>query len=215
MEKIIEKIKKVLREEGNLHPSEQLLDKIASNCEVHSYKAKQPIVMEGEANSNLYLIADGTARISYINDSGDEVTFGFGSAGAAFMSPYAYYGGKGAYFSLHACDKCTALVMSKGAFDQLKQENHEFALWVIDMLMHQFYDCEVKTEMMSASAEVRYERLANGELLKRNLEFSSIRPDVVKLVSDKVLASYLDINPTYLSKVKRRILRPGSEEGGK
>ena len=65
---------------------------------------------------------------------------------------------------------------------------------MFNLAIGQIYTSELKVTYVSGTAEDRYKRLLK------------IRPDIVTAISANRLASYLGITPSYMCKLRRKLL---------
>lgn len=108
-------------------------------------------------------------------------------------------GGQPAFTRVEGCClRNVVLKMSKGRFLQLTDKYPELAMWYRGYLEHQLSGYEMRNSKINGSAE---------EQLRT---FMLHRPGVMKTVPLQMIASYLQITPQYLSRLRRRIFSPGS-----
>lgn len=187
-------LKKVLSNECKYHISEKMLDILFEQVEEIRIKSKESIIEYGVVNSNIYIVKSGILAGMYF-DGNKEKTFGFASSGTLLLSPHSYYMGKESFIHLEACTESVVLKVSKKDFDKILMEHHEFALWMYTMAMAQIFVFEMKLSLINGTAKERYSSLFKN------------RPDIINSVSMKLLASYLDVTPSYLCRIKREIMR--------
>lgn len=195
-----------LRSVGSYTPRQETIEALLNAGETRVYKAKKCIVAEGDVVTDFYILKKGIARIAYF-DGNQEVTFGFGSTGTLFLSPLGFCMRSPAFFSMIACTAVEMIVVSKQQFKTLCESSHDMALWMLDSSVHQFCACEMKSEMLRGSATESFQSLTNGVIRKRFEDIEKNRPDIVKSVSSKVLASYLGITSAYLSNIRKAIYK--------
>ena len=147
------------------------------------------MIEAGTINTDVYLIKEGILRMSYLFDD-REVTYGFGGPGSFFLSPFSFYMNRPAFIQVDTCKSGAVLLrMSKERFYGLMQSSHEFALWMFDIAIYQILACELKLSLINGTAKERYLSLVKN------------RPEVLKYISKKMIASYLDVTPEYLSRI--------------
>ena len=88
----------------------------------------------------------------------------------------------------------SVLRIRRDVFFSLMRESHEFSLWMFDIAMGQFYTSECKMIQINGSAEERYRNL---------LKF---RPDIANVISANRMASYLNVTPSWLCKIRKKLL---------
>lgn len=144
----------------------------------------------GKVDTNIYVISEGIVRMCHF-DGNKEITLGFSSKGTVIVSPFGYSRSLPAHIYAVACNKCIVKKISKQTFDRKIEESHEFAHWVYTVAIRQFEMYEKKLKILSGPMEERYE--------------ATIRQDIIRNVSSKVIASYLGITNFYLCKIKRKL----------
>ena len=192
-----------IKQESKFSISESLFNEVLQKAEHCKVPAKKFIVEAGRCDTSIYIIEDGLARIAWF-DGQKEVTFGFGSIGTIFMSPIGYYGKGEAHYFFQACTECSFYRLSQSTFDALVLKYHEFSNFVLGVALNQFRGCEMKSSVISGTAKDRCGLLVDGTAKSRFRQLSK-RPDIMKNVSSKVLASYLGITPAYLSNLRKAI----------
>lgn len=182
-------LRELIREEGNYGISDQEIDRLLDNMEEISVPAKTPVIQTGKINTNVYLIKEGILRISYISDV-REVTYGFGGPGSFFLSPSSFYMNRPAFMQVDTCKTAASLLrMTRERFYSVMQVSHEFAAWMFNIAMYQIFMCETKLSLINGTAKERYVSLIKN------------RPEILKYISKKNIASYLDVTPEYLSRI--------------
>ncbi len=85
--------------------------------------------------------------------------------------------------------------ISKAELTRLASESHDFAQWMMFMSLEQLLFHEKKLEVV------------NGDAKERFLALFKNRPEIIKNVSLKILASYIGVTPEYLSKLRRNFVK--------
>ena len=206
-----QRLAKAFREDSPIELTDEVIDMVIDSCEERVYPRKSEIVAVGMMDSNIYITAEGINRISYIHNA-KEVTFGFGGEGSIFMSPLGFIKHMPAHLSLIAVIDCKMLVMPKAAFERMMEQSILFARWMFYLGMAQFSIIEFKSKAFQQPVKTRYSDILKRRDIEKYKSFKLNHPDIVNLVSDKVLASYLDIIPTHLASIKKQLME---EERGK
>lgn len=168
------------------------------------YKAKKHVVKAGDRDTNIYMIIEGLARMSYFNGQ-IEVTYGFGNEGTFFLSPKGFCAGEEAVYSIVAVTDVKMLRLPKEKWLQLMDSSHDFCKWMLHLCMYQFYASELKTEHLQGTAEEKLQNLEKNSVVRDLMSLDGRHPDVVRLVPSNVLASYLGITQSYLSNIRKKI----------
>ena len=163
--------------EGSFILPEDLAHKIFSGAEDVWVGPRESVIGYGKVDTNIYIVAEGILRAGYF-DGNKEVTLAFTDIGTMFMSLHGYFAGKPAFIYYQACSKCLLKRISKEFFDNLIEESPVFARWVYSVAIHQLYALERKVSLI------------NGTVKERYLALIKNRPDIIKNVSMKVIASW-------------------------
>lgn len=204
-------INQLIKEECFFPISDEVVELFIANCEVVKFKKNQPIIEEGICNSSLYVIKKGNIRLSY-RDLDKEVIYGFAGPGTFILSPHSFCKHEGAFFTYHTLNSCETLCMKEETLMRLLHESHEFAIMLFYLCICQFDACEMKAQTLSGSAKENYKSLQDGLARKRYAEFQRNHPDLITSMTSKMLASYLGINQTYLSRIRREIIEESKEK---
>lgn len=184
----------LINEECTFRMSDALIDTMLNLGTVRSLKRRECIIRAGEVNDDIYIIIDGIMR-SWYRDGEQEVTQAFGPPGTLMQSHHSYYAGEPASVNYEACCGVKLLHIKRADFDALIESNPEFARWNLRLVQNQLYHYEIKNRVINGPARERYERLIWH------------RPDIVRNVPLKIIATYLGVTPEYLSKIRRQIVQ--------
>lgn len=179
--------------EGSFILPEDLAHKIFSGAEDVWVGPRESVIGYGKVDTNIYIVAEGILRAGYF-DGNKEVTLAFTDIGTMFMSLHGYFAGKPAFIYYTACNKCLVKRISKEFFDSVIEDSPVFARWVYSVAIHQLYALERKVSLINGTVKERYLALIRN------------RPDIIKNVSMKVIASYLGVSPYYLCRLKKTLL---------
>ena len=183
-----------LKAEGTFGPSDDLLDRIIGIARPVSLKPGGILIGYGQLNTDVYIVKEGILQLLYF-DGVKEVTFGFAFPGTFLLSPHSFYMNQPAVMQIESCRiSSTVMRIPKRQFDKLLEESHELALWMFNLALGQIYTSELKVTYVSGSAVESYKRLLK------------IRPDIVTAISMNRLASYLGITPSWMCKLRKKLL---------
>lgn len=189
-----EPIRKLLKEEGNFGPSEEIIERFLSASEEITLRPRERLIDHGTINTNVYCIKEGIIRLFHIEES-REITFGFATSGTIILSPHSYYMRQPVFLMAENCKtQATVLKMTKVKFDSLLEESHEFSRWMFNIAMGQLYSCEHKLFLIKGTAKERYLAVVRN------------RPEIIRAVPGNIIASYLGITPQYLSHLKNELM---------
>lgn len=184
----------LIKQEGNFHPSEEVIRKLLSLGKEVYFPAKKPVIEYDRINTNVYVVKSGILRVVYYEEE-REVTYGFTSPGTIFLSPRCYYLNQPAVMQFETCKKgCTCIEIPKARFDELLVESHECARWMFNLAMGQFCTTEKKLKYIK------------GDAKERIIAVLKYRPEILEVVSARVFASYIGVTESYLCRIKKEIL---------
>lgn len=192
----MEEFKKALADEAPYKLSEKMMDYFCSCMEEISLKRYDVIVKAGDVNGDIYFVNEGVVRRTYV-DGEKVVTTAFALKGTMIISWHSYCFGLPAYHQFEACCPATVMKITKEKFDELINSSHEFSLWALNMLQCALYYHEFRTRLMKGSPKDRYESLIKG------------RPEIIQKVPLGIIASYLGVTQSHLSRMRNQIAKGG------
>ena len=173
---MLDDFRRTLKAEGTFGPSDELLDRIIDMAEPVALKPGEVLIGYGQFDTNVYIVKEGILQLLYF-DGEKEVTFGFAFPGTVLLSPHSFYMGKPAVMQVESCRIASAVMkIDKSRFEKLLEESHEFARWMLNLAIGQIYTSELK---------VTY---------------------IITSVSANRLASYLGITPSWMCKLRKKLL---------
>ena len=186
-------LKKLLGDEsGGVEMSDELFERFMAQTTELTLKNKEPLIPAGKVDTNLYIQKTGILRACYW-DGEYEKTYGFALPGTVVVSYHSYFMRRPAFFQIESCGETTVLKISKRQLTELIGSSNEFAKWFIAVQSGQLYLNEFKHAAITGTAKERY-----LQLIKK-------RPEIIRRVPSKIIASYLGVTPTYLSYVKKML----------
>ncbi len=189
-----ELLHRLLDAECSMQMSHDLVDEFINLGRLRFLRRRECIIRAGDIDDDLYIIVSGIMRSWYRNGE-QEGTQAFGPPGAIVQSFHCYYEGLPSSTNFEACCPVRLLHIRRADFDALVERSAEFARWNLRLAQCQLYHYEIKRRVINGSARERYEKLINH------------RPEIIKNVPLKVIATYLGVTPEYLSKLRRIILK--------
>jgi len=168
-------------------------------CEPVSLRRGQVLIEAGDVAPDIYIVKEGVMRgVDF--DGERERTISFGLPGTIFSSRHSFYAGLPSYYRVEACCPAVVLRVPRADYIALIERNHRFALWALHYAWcEQFYN------------ELRQATVHNGTAEERYRHILRTRPELVKSVSQRVIASYLGVTPEYFCRMKSRLLRRGRQ----
>lgn len=88
------------------------------------------------------------------------------------------------------------LMVTKKDFWDLVDRNLDVAKWMLNIAYGELWYLE------HINSNVR-----NGSAVQRFLALWNQRPEIIRRVPQRIIASYLEITPEYLSRIKRDVIR--------
>ena len=189
----MEILKKQLYAECGYRMKEETVERFLGLTTRIKLKNKEPLIPYGKMDDNVYILKEGIVREVYF-DGVQERTFAFALPGTVMISYYSFYAHEATFFQLEACCDTVVLKVSKAEFDEMFQQSRDFANWAFKISASQLHSYEMKLALINGTAKERLEGLMKN------------RPEVAKIVSNKVIAQYIGISQSYLSHLKREIL---------
>lgn len=190
----MENFKKILADEAPFKLSGETMDKFCNIMKPMYLKKKDILIDSGKIDTNIYIVKSGIIRRTYM-DGMKEATVAFALAGTMIISYHSYCYGQPTYHQFEACCDSEIMVVTKEKFEELVAESHEFARWALNMAQCQLYYKEIKETVINGDAMERYESLLKN------------RPEIIQTVSLGIIASYLGVSQSYLSRIRNRILK--------
>ena len=189
----METLRKQLNAVCDYHMADETMDRFLELTTEVQLKNKEPLIPFGKMDNSVYILKEGVIRFAYF-DGEKEKTFAFSTPGNLIISYHSFYKGIPSFFQYESCGKSVVLKVSKSKFDELFRQSADFSNWMFRMSLDQLYTYEMKTEVINGTAVERFEALIKN------------RTEILKRVSNKVIASYIGVNQPYLSRLKRQIL---------
>jgi signal-transduction protein with cAMP-binding, CBS, and nucleotidyltransferase domain len=183
-------LKRLLEERCRCKMSDELFERFIGLATEITLKDKEVLIPYGKIDTNLYIQKDGVLRTCYF-DGETEKTYGFSDPGAPSFSYHSHFMRQPAVFQVVSCGETVVLKISKKHLDELINDSHEFAKWMLALWSIQPYFNEYKFTNITGQAKERY------------LWMLENRPEVIARVPIKVMASYLGVRHTYLSRIRK------------
>lgn len=188
----MERIGTLLLKECNYPLPEEVMERFLAPKQDIDLKRNEILVMSGMVDTNIYVVEDGILRFSYMNGT-REVTFGFALPGTMIISMHSFYCHLPVFYQIEACCPSKVIKIPQKHYDTLVAESHDFARWALEMAHGQLYFFEKKNHII------------NGDAKERFLSLAQNRPEIMEKVPLGIVASYLGITQSYLSRLKKLI----------
>lgn len=147
--------------------------------------------VEDTIDTNIYLVEEGSLRF-FVSDENDEKTIRFGYGGDLVTALDSYISSKKSPLNIQALRKTKLKVIYKSDFVNLIMNSQELKVaWdqILGILLLACMEREI--DILTKSPQERYNRV-----LKRS-------PQLFQEVPHKYIASYLNMTPETLSRIKK------------
>jgi CRP-like cAMP-binding protein len=183
-------LKQLLYDECRYKMPDGMLDEfIGAMTEIH-LKNEEVLIPYDKIDSNVYVLKKGIIRYCYF-DGEKEKTYSFAAPGTVMISYHCYFMRQPSFYQLESCGESVVGKMSKKDIDKMVERSHEFARWMLALANYQLYLYEFKMAVINGDAKERFDALVKN------------RSSIMAHVPLKIIASYLGITPTYLSRLKK------------
>lgn len=190
-----DRLKLLLKDELGYLPSDTGLDELFSRGEMLRLSRGDVVITEGVKCPDVYIIQDGIVRFADIN--GDkERTFAFGLPGTMFSSKHSFAMNLPSFYRAEACCDSVLMHIRREDFWDIVPRHHELTIWMLRYAYGELFYHEYRNAVVhKGSAAERYRSMLGD------------RPEIIKKVPQKIIASYLGVTPEYLSKLKNAFLK--------
>ncbi len=186
--------KEHLHAECTYRMADETMDEFVSRMTKIALKDKDVLIPYGKLDNNVYIVNTGILRYVYF-DGVKEITFGFALPGTMMISYYPFYKNEPSFFQIEACGRATVMKITKQSFDELTMQSNDFARWIIRLSAAQLWHYEQKLSVVNGDAKERLESLFKN------------RPEIIENVSSRIVASYIGIIPSSLSRLKSKLMK--------
>jgi CRP-like cAMP-binding protein len=185
-------LKKLLYDECRYKMPDALLDEFIGAMSEVRLKNGEVLIPYGKFDPNIYVLKSGIIRFCYF-DGEKEKTYSFAAPGTVMISYHCYFMHEPSFYQLESCGESVVGKISKKELDGMVEHSHEFARWMLALANYQLYLYEFKMAIINGMAKERFDSLIRN------------RPSIMSHVPLKIIASYLGITPTYLSRLKKNL----------
>lgn len=192
-----DRLKLLLKDELGYLPRAGL-DELFSRGEVNRLSRGDVVIAEGVKCPDVYIIQDGIVR--FVDMNGDkERTFGFGLPGTIFSSKHSFAMDLPSYYRAEACCDTVLMHIKKEDFWEVVPKYHELTIWMLRYAYGELFYHEYRNAVVH-----------KGSAVERYRSMACDRPEIIRKVPQKIIASYLGVTPEYLSKLKNIYLKSRS-----
>lgn len=174
--------------------SDEAIEKIRPFVSLEDVAARQLVIKQDEVTDKVFLVKCGAFR-NFSRFEGKEYTRWFAIEGDIFTSMFSYSKGEAAIASVEALMDSTIYTVPIAKIKELITSDKEWAVWAAQYCLDGLYQLSRKYIFLGrGDAYTRYKNL---------MEYKSFQ--LLNNVPLQVIASYLDVAPQTLSRIRRRI----------
>ena len=130
-------------------PDEQI-DHIASLCKTKSYPKNSMIILEEEYGDKLFIVKNGTVKITRVNDEGKEVILALLGVGD-FFGEMAILDGKSRSANALAQEKCDLITINREDFLDMLKNDFQICMNLLEELAVRLRKSDQQIEALSLS----------------------------------------------------------------
>jgi len=167
---------------------------IGSILRYGSFNKNTLLIEQNKVTDMLGLILKGYARGYYFDAKGRELTCHFDWEFDILLAPRSFFGQKPAEYNVIAMERLDLVYTTYGDLISFFKKHPRFEGIVKDLVRDNMPDINEHTKLLQMiSAQERYEY------------FMATRPDIIKRVPQKHIATYLGMNTETLSRVRGKM----------
>jgi len=177
----------------NTTASEEKVNEIVNFFKPIVVKKNAMLQLHGEISNKLYFVNKGSIRTYYITEQGHEKTRLIAFEGMVATALTSFISRQPSFEFVDALEDCELLYITHADFYKLSATVPEWQSFYLKLLEFAYiYQNKKIEELVTLSAGERY-----AVLMKEH-------PGYIKRLSNKILASYLDITQETLSRLKSK-----------
>jgi len=170
------------------------MEEIVANAETIQLSSGDLLISEGSAPDSIYLVMDGLLRAVYQTEQGNICSKEFYWEEDIIFSMRSIIQDEPLPYSIFSVEECELIKIPMKLYLGLVEQHVEWKDYHIAQLNFYLHAKEVKEEMLLVNN--------NQEKVVRAYE---LFPEFVKRVPATLLASYLNLTPVSLSRIKKRL----------
>jgi CRP-like cAMP-binding protein len=156
-------------------------------------RKKEKLVTQGHPNDRAFFIESGLLYSYKTLDSGDIQVIQFAKENYWFGDLYSFLSGSKALFTLEALEPCELWSITNKEMDAICKQSRAFETYLRMLFQNAYAHTVVQvSDIYSQDAEEKYNRLMKQ------------RPDLLQRVPQYLIASYLGILPSSLSRIRNK-----------
>ena len=156
-------------------------------------KKKDILIAEGKKNELVYIVEKGLLCNYKTLDSGDKQVIQFAKENYWIGDFYSFFTGASALFTLETLEDCKVWTCSKPDLDALIKNLPKMEAFLLKLNQGAYISTLIRlSDIYSEDAEAKYAKLAQQH------------PDLLQRVPQYLIASYLGILPSSLSRIRNK-----------
>lgn len=174
--------------------SKEIIDQLLMQCYTVSLSKGEMLRPQGDISRKSYFVQKGLLRYYSIDNKGKEHVLQFAPEGWFISDRQSACTIEKSDFFIEALEETNAVVLDQDFLNNLSEQSASFLEFNTQLLQNHIRQLQNRiNQLLSYSAEERY------------LDFIRIYPDILILVPQAMIASYLGITPESLSRVRKDI----------
>lgn len=171
---------------------QEILEDVLGHFQHIEYPKNFFLLKSGKPCNHLWFMTRGAVRYFYTNDQGKEINTWFSLDEQIITAAPSLVNQTASLESIQLIEDSELYVIEYSAVQTLLKKHHNFALWYIKLIeLHYISQIEDRlSDLQFLDAKQRYQKLL------------SIYPDITNRVSLGNIASYLNITPETLSRIR-------------
>jgi CRP-like cAMP-binding protein len=156
--------------------------------------ASEIYIPEGKIFKKIFYIKKGLLRIFFVTESGEEKTFFFRWEGQIAAIPECIFDNQPTRQTWQALEDCELMEIDFDIVEKLSENNISLIKTRLGFAEKMFLDALKRVEsFVLDKPEERYQKLIIQ------------KPEIVKRVADKHIASFIGVTPVSLSRIRKRL----------
>jgi CRP-like cAMP-binding protein len=156
--------------------------------------ASEIYIPEGKIFKKIFYIKKGLLRIFFVTESGEEKTFFFRWEGQIAAIPECIFDNQPTRQTWQALEDCELMEIDFDIVEKLSENNISLIKTRLGFAEKMFLDALKRVEsFVLDKPEERYQKLIIQ------------KPEIIKRVADKHIASFIGVTPVSLSRIRKRL----------
>ncbi|MDB5021045.1 MAG: cyclic nucleotide-binding protein [Pedobacter sp.] len=157
-------------------------------------KKRQYLLQEGDVCKHLAFVTKGALRSCVLDENGTEHIRQFAVEGWTIADLFSFLTEEPATHSIEAIEDSELILISKSAHEELLQKVGKYETYMRILITNAYISLQKRfTSTVSSSVEEQYE------------DFLKNYPDIVSRIPQHMIASYLGLTPSTISRLRARL----------